>query len=91
MHGLSKMELELYSIRGYLEALGDTHDEDDPGDPFYHALVLLARVRGILAGARRNGRRLDRAQGQLLQSNTTTARSRLASPPLQASPAAAPR
>jgi len=75
------MELELYSIRGYLEALGDTHDEDDPGDPFYHALVLLARVRGILAGARRNGRRLDRAQGQLLQSNTTTARSPLAAAP----------
>jgi len=68
MYGLSKMELELYSIRGHLEALGDTHDEDDPGDPFYHALVLLARVRGILAGARRNGRRLEQAQGQLLQS-----------------------
>jgi len=56
MNGLSKMELELYSIRGHLEALGDTHDEDEPGDPFYHALFLLARVRDILAGARRNGR-----------------------------------
>lgn len=56
MHGLSKIELELYSIRGHLEALGDTHDEDEPGDPFYHALFLLARVRDILAGARRNGR-----------------------------------
>jgi|GEM_PF-1390250 len=56
MYGLSKMELELYSIRGHLEALGDTHDEDEPGDPFYHALFLLARVRDILAGARRNGR-----------------------------------
>ncbi len=56
MHGLSKMELELYSIRGHLEALGATHDEDEPGDPFHHALFLLARVRDILAGARRNGR-----------------------------------
>ena len=72
MHGLSKMELELYSIRGHLEALGDTHDEDEPGDPFYHALFLLARVRGILAGARRNGRRLEQDQGHVLQSNTTS-------------------
>jgi len=74
MHGLSKMELELYSIRGHLEALRDTHDEDEPGDPFYHALFLLARVRDILAGARRNGRGLAQAQGQVLQSNTTTSR-----------------
>jgi hypothetical protein len=56
MHGLSKMELELYSIRSHLEALRDMHDEDDPRDPFGHALFLLARVRGILAEARRNGR-----------------------------------
>jgi hypothetical protein len=35
---------------------------------------LLARVRGILAGARRNGRRLERAEGHLLQSNTTSLR-----------------
>ena len=90
MDGLSKMELELYSIRGHLEALGDTHDEDEPGDPFYHALFLLARVRGILAGARRNGRGLE--QAQVLQSNTTTwSPGLLASPPLQASLAAAPR
>jgi len=75
MYGLSKMELELYSIRGHLEALGDTHDEDEPGGPFHHALFLLARVRGILAGARRNGRGLAQAQGQVLQSNTTTSRS----------------
>ncbi|KRT69298.1 MAG: hypothetical protein XU15_C0012G0110 [candidate division NC10 bacterium CSP1-5] len=74
MHGLSKMELELYSIRGHLEALRDTHDEDEPGDPFYHALFLLARVRDILAGARRNGRGLAQAQGQVLQSNTTASR-----------------
>ena len=58
MHGLSKMELELYSISGHLQALGDAHDEDEPGDPFHHALFLLARVRDILAQARRNGRRL---------------------------------
>ena len=74
MHGLSKMELELYSIRGHLEALRDTHDEDEPGDPFYHALFLLARVRDILAGARRNGRGLAQAQGQVLQFNTTISR-----------------
>ncbi len=74
MHGLSKMELELYSIRGHLEALRDTHDEDEPGDPFYHALFLLARVRDILSGARRNGRGLAQAQGQVLQSNTTASR-----------------
>ena len=74
MHGLSKMELELYSIRGHLEALRDTHDEDEPGDPFYHALFLLARVRDILAGARRNGRGLAQAQGQVLRSNTTASR-----------------
>ncbi len=74
MHGLSKIELELYSIRGHLEALRDTHDEDDPRDPFCHALFLLARVRGILAGARRNGRELAQAQGQVLQSDTTSLR-----------------
>ena len=56
MHELSKMELELYGIRGHLEALEDAHDEDDPGDPFNHALVLLTRVRDILAEARRNNR-----------------------------------
>ena len=56
MHGLSKMELELYGIRSHLEALGDAHDEDVPGDPFNHALVLLTRVRDILAEARRNRR-----------------------------------
>jgi hypothetical protein len=56
MHGLSKMERELSSI--HLETLGDAHDEDDPEDRFHHALFLLARVREILAEARRNGRRL---------------------------------
>ena len=93
MHGLSKMELQLYGIRGHLEALGDTHDEDDPGDPFCHALFLLVRVQDILAEARRNGRRLEQAQGQVLQSNTTTSRTSRSpsNPPLQASPAAAPR
>jgi hypothetical protein len=63
MHGLSQMELELHSIsghiNGHLEALGDAHDEDYPKDPFHHALFLLARVRDILAEARRNGRRLE--------------------------------
>jgi hypothetical protein len=58
MHGLSKMERELSSISGHLETLGDAHDEDDPEDRFHHALFLLARVREILAEARRNGRRL---------------------------------
>jgi hypothetical protein len=75
MHGLSKMELELYSISGHLEALRDAHDEDDPEDPFHHTLFLLARVREILAEARRNGRRLEQVQGQVLQSNSTTSRS----------------
>ena len=90
MHGLSKMELELYSISGHLQALGDAHDEDEPCDPFHHALFLLARVQDILAEARRNGRRLEQAQGQVLQSNTTTSWSP-SNPSLQASPAAAPR